>query len=988
MTPPLRPPTLEESGLLRSRSHRSRHHVLIDIPPTVFSCQVNQSFSTTDFIVEVDYDSVSFGSFEDVLPGMTCYVGSSPGSWDLGIVRIRKSPTESRLYVGEHADVFWGNDVFLTVVDEMFFWAKFPRTFSTGEIRMDWDVEYGSQHSICAPVPVLGSDVVRIWDGTPLEIHFDGSNSWSPSSGSLEFLWSCSGVTIDDPTSATPVFTVSSPGRYRVQCIVSRGTADWVGYRYMYIYPKSQFFALPYVVSDSPEGDRESGGYKWSLQVSGSIQTVSKYREGMKAFLVAEDWYGSTKISLGPQQDRENIVVQGWISGIEPIASDRRSGGGVEIEILGAHHWLGSIESFIDGIESQPGTPSDWTTFAGLTLDKCIWHLCTWRSTISSIIDVYPSGISRGVKELQAGAGNLWDQLVQNAEPFVATCCTDRYSRLFVFQEQQTVPVANRSSIPEIWSIDRGDWEPPLNLERRALPTVSMINLSGVRHLDGSSPKAIFSLAAGHSFKRLGERRSFQYLALESQSQANGLAGLLLGWFNVQWEIEVTLGWNFRLIDIAPASYLEVYIRSDDTPRQIEMTPRMIPREVRFEISSGYIHTEISGEIESFPENAVDGDIPSDPDFDSSFSPFPPMPAFPPLPLPILPPETPSTQSPTHVAFLSTNYGIGFTEVFDKSGAEVIWELMNEGLTEEDLAETYGLQVTPGGVLYCLVGGNKSIGFERVYASPGFRAPWTQIFSIEEYPEEGSRICSIGVNPLELDEIAVWGGRPWSWPIDGNIGTGIIGIGNRSGISLVESSAQPWHRGAAGQIIFTGDHWSVLTVRGTGILGNFSSPTLRKFSKTGAHISSTLVGVHVGQLGNPGYGISVGNTNRIIRWDDSGVGGFGDIEGVSQTWRTTLDLAGRQGMSFGPSGQFGMGYSGGYVPYRTLDGGETWEALSVLIPIGNSVYENCRDDHRVIFGGGTNLNLTLSRGESYEVKMGNLPQIAPLINIVNLRYLR
>jgi hypothetical protein len=77
----------------------------------------------------------------------------------------------------------------------------------------------------------------------------------------------------------------------------------------------------------------------------------------------------------------------------------------------------------------------------------------------------------------------------------------------------------------------------------------------------------------------------------------------------------------------------------------------------------------------------------------------------------------------------------------------------------------------------------------------------------------------------------------------------------------------------------------------------------------------------------------------------------------------------------------------GITPMRTSDGGATWGTAAGVIPVGSSVWENCSDDFRWIFGGGTVIRLTMDWGATYINKMGSLPQVAPLINIIGIRFI-
>lgn len=82
-----------------------------------------------------------------------------------------------------------------------------------------------------------------------------------------------------------------------------------------------------------------------------------------------------------------------------------------------------------------------------------------------------------------------------------------------------------------------------------------------------------------------------------------------------------------------------------------------------------------------------------------------------------------------------------------------------------------------------------------------------------------------------------------------------------------------------------------------------------------------------------------------------------------------------------------MGCDGGLFTAKwTSDGGATW--LTTTLPVGSSVWENCKDDNRWLFGGGMNIQVSLDRGGTVGANLiGNLVYAAPLINIVGIRFI-
>ena len=86
--------TAPELALLRGDGHWSKLYLAIYKPNTVYTARLNGVPSSNDRAYEITYDGGS-GTLSDVKVGMTLYVGSVAGAYDLGMCRIRKTPGAS-----------------------------------------------------------------------------------------------------------------------------------------------------------------------------------------------------------------------------------------------------------------------------------------------------------------------------------------------------------------------------------------------------------------------------------------------------------------------------------------------------------------------------------------------------------------------------------------------------------------------------------------------------------------------------------------------------------------------------------------------------------------------------------------------------------------------------------------------------------------------------------------------------------------------------
>lgn len=302
-----RPYSDEQLARLRSDGQRTRLYLAIADPAPVYSCQVNQSFTSHDMVAQFDFDNAA-GDLADVLPGMTVWVGSTAGASDIGICRVRKSWDGARAYIGETSEVAWQNDLHITVVDEFRPWPRHLRIVNNAPL-LDYDIAYSDQHRYFDPVPIMGPHAV-VWlvNGVGAA-QFDASQSWVFDSaiGSINWLVTPSaGTSIRGAGTSTPTILITQPGIYRVRCLVTAVTGkSFAGYRYIFAYddehPAQSVFSL-----GNCAGDIDDGGWNFSVSspVMPSNNLAQRLRAGSLVILHARDAsYGYTPLSSGGPWD-------------------------------------------------------------------------------------------------------------------------------------------------------------------------------------------------------------------------------------------------------------------------------------------------------------------------------------------------------------------------------------------------------------------------------------------------------------------------------------------------------------------------------------------------------------------------------------------------------------------------------------------------------------------------------------------------------------
>lgn len=676
--------TAPEKAYHRTAGQSSRLYLGVLQPATVFSARVNGAPADDDMVAALTFDGGS-GAGGDA--GQLVYVGTVAGAYDKGMVRLRSdvSGATGIMEIGEISEITWADDDYLTVVIEPALAARHLRILPDKTVLMDYDIAYTDQHAYANPIPVWGPSLIPRWlVGSTERVQFDASDSWTLDGGALAYAWEFPGSSANGGlTGATTWADYDATGEYRVKCTVTR---DYGGghvistpsYRFVKVYSAASPPITEFSV-DQMGGSWGDRGYTWKVTLHGDDAAIGTIRDRAWAVLFSRDFYGATEISMGPIPDRENIVTQGWIAG-ETIKVDKEQGA-VTFEVRHPFWWLLQMRGFPTGLEDVQVAPTAWTQFEDLTLRKGLWEFIFWRSTLPAILDVQLTDDATGISIFNASPGTLGAQIISEANNTIrAYPCCDRFGRLYVQKEMQLIPEDERGSIPIVQAVELQDLRRPFSLTRVVVNKVGQIDLTGMFYDGDHQP--LFSLSPGHVFNWLGANiERADQLALESQAQANELAGLFMGWRNIRYpDVPLPMASNYRMADITPHQYMTLALDAGDTLRNIALALTLVIRSVsfRYDAATGQLLTDIKGEQTSVAERYMDGDIPPDP-------PDVPDPDYPPpdwTPLPDLAPGWPTI---AFVAGLDKGVYRGVGDFDPANSNQPTWAAINDSLPTLDV---------------------------------------------------------------------------------------------------------------------------------------------------------------------------------------------------------------------------------------------------------------------------------------------------------------
>ncbi len=971
----------------RARGQWSKTYLAIPQYHTIFSAQLDDVPTSNDNVSQVNF-KLGSGTIANVLPDMTLYVGTTAGGYEIGFCRIRKTTTmddsgDGIFYIGRTSEIEWNTagTVYLTVVDDFSPWQK-PINGENG--RMDEDVTYSDQNSNFAPVVLMGAHRVKKLTGASVSIELGESadvSSWVIGSTISSRSWSLSGGTLDDATKVNPVATFTQAGTYLAYCTVTAANGKTsTGVRYVIIWDDEHPLISNFTFSNG-RYSADDGGFDVTLYQPTARASI---RKRSLAILCTEDYADGSNVTMpGKISGCENILACGRISDIN-VNQDSESGE-ISFTVKSDAYWIQQMSDYPLTLKRVTGTPAGWSEMSALNLQRALFYILQWRSNIMRITDVQIEPDTHTIEKIELSQGSIWSGLQEIGRMIFAAPIVDMLGRLFIEIDPQMTPT-NERDFPSVMAIEESDIKGGLNWVLRDTPPLSLLHFSGTAYNTSGASVSYFSLASGHAYGHLGVEESVDGALVSSQQELNDMCARYIGWKNrigCTWDdFEIEFAHSMRALDIAPRQYCYFELDDHHDPRGDGFAGNVIPREISFSQSdTGFISFAVLFEPETSGGLSVTTTVPGmdDVDFSIPGGGFD-SPRIPDIPIVTFPPGVVNPNQPKKIV-LATNHGVYYSVNFDSDSPN--WQAMNFGLPDATLVA--GLTKTPSGALYVgVVASPGSYPFQSIYRASGIGASWVRMFDASEYPQPSNNIIvAFGANPLENDTVAIHGGRKYSWPYDGNGGAGMLKVFKGGSLTHTSSTTIGNYRDRFGAIVFAANHWNVLCNLGFV----FSGTNLIRYDSGGEFMDTELITGAAGDNSFDRYGVAGGAAEPIFYWSNSGYAGYGLITNAVTTWKTNMDLNFESGFSISPSGKVGLGCNNYSVPYKTTDGGATWNVLTGTLPTGSTVWKNCNDDNRWIFGGGSTLRLTMDQGAAYLNKIGDLYTLDPTVNIRFVEYM-
>lgn len=570
-----------DRAIIRTQPHSSAMWLSVYQPRIVFAAQINDVDISRGARV-IPYDTVTTGSFNAVFDDAMLVVGTAPGDDDIGRIRVRSASAGS-LVVAENSHIEWANNQYLTVLNFIDIEAIYPRIISDPNndenviFYKDYDIPYTNQNSVLGTFVCMGPHRAG-WVGE--DMYWSSSGTYNVRGENLSYHWAFGGGTPSTYDGPTPgLVTYNTPGHYKTRLIVSgtsAGSTD-TGYRFVSIYDRpgegDQVPIVDWEMSDL-NGSRDSGGYVARIKIRDT--TVANIQDNSLVVIFSEDYYGSTKKSLGGNAENcSSIFFVGYI--LKGSISYNYQDNYVEFSVGSVSEVMKVSEGFSVSCEDK-ATPTTWFEIQNLSVQRAIYHYLRWHSTVLKVADFQYMDDDRIHQYLDTDRNSLYDAINSFlSSGVVGKMVADRQGKLWGEIDVRATWNA-RSAFPIAFStFSNIDWMGTPTLEERTYSEMSFLEMGGIAYngsgIASGSSTALLASAPGEAPRYHGRLSRQEGLILNNQLQLNRIVGAVFAYENSRFpSLSLDLRGNYSNMDIAPNEVIWLDLAATDTPRGIVLT--------------------------------------------------------------------------------------------------------------------------------------------------------------------------------------------------------------------------------------------------------------------------------------------------------------------------------------------------------------------------------------------------------------------------------
>lgn len=577
-----------ELAIMRGTPHQGRYYLAYARHLTVATAQINQA-SFPIPLAQVSVDNASAG-WATVREGHTAWIGTTPGSRDIGVYLVRKTPTADTLYLMEIPSGDPGllalrvpralqDNAYITIKSAPNLWSVFPRITYTpggsGSFYKKFDLAYTSQNQTGGAVPCIvniGEHVaVYVGDGntytdtrTATTIFFDGtvaSRLWEYDPAGTIVSGSATGASVD---------IEYPPGNYTVMhTVTTSGGAVVTVERYLWVYddstnPVTEIQVFSHTVNDQ--------GASFTAEMIGSLP------DDILAGSLVMLWEATDSDSISSA----TVKAIGFVDSIS--AATRDSFGIASLTVVSPLGIMDRLRGFSQLLQAVTGTPAHWgqVSVSLSVLDFFVFYLLYWHTTLLRLFDFTTSERNRAKYLWKANTGSWLAAVNSAAELDDLKLTQDSHGNLYLKRDPQMMTTGEKAAVVIRAVLDEDDLvEDSLSFERRLRPNTSKVIGYGLSTDTASDDVAASAaIAAGGAGGQGASEMRIDRLATEAELKVltgNALAKANNPFPRIGWNIMS----NYLLIEPALRYFLPLNITTSQLlPTGEAIAFNTIPTEV------------------------------------------------------------------------------------------------------------------------------------------------------------------------------------------------------------------------------------------------------------------------------------------------------------------------------------------------------------------------------------------------------------------------
>lgn len=576
-------------ALLRETEHYTDLHLSIFQPTVALQCQVNDAAIARGERT-ITYDNVTSGSWQNVKIGATLLVGSSVGERNVGKVRV-KSITSSEIEVAENSHINWANDLYLTILNYFDVWPIFPRIIqdpADAESTIwykDYDVAYTNQNENLGAFINIGPHRAAFIEPETNNalLYYSASGTYALGNAITSYKWTFEGGNPSTSANNTPGDVAYTGSGHYLTTFEASGTG-WVetAYRYVSIYDRPNAGVnIPtekWTLSNL-SGSRGEGGWRATVTVFEPI-TV---HEGSVVVFFADEWYGSTKKSLGGNApNAEKIKFVGYVMNNSIRYNYKESS--VSFEIGSITQIMKEMVGFAIELQSQ-ASPSTWYEMPDVNGKKATYHYWKWHSNVIQLADIQWIGDDYLIQYFDSDRESIFDA-VDNLlrTSYLGSVVSDRQGKIFLEIDAFVQANATGTFTP-LFTVNDYDWMETPEVTEQRYPPLSYAEYNGIAYsgvVTGSYTPLMSEVPGTAPAYRGGLDRRPGFAVL-GQDTLNQIVGNVFAHENAQYpNIDIPFKGNYSNLDIAPQEALNIVIPAADTARGQLIEGLYIPNNLSF----------------------------------------------------------------------------------------------------------------------------------------------------------------------------------------------------------------------------------------------------------------------------------------------------------------------------------------------------------------------------------------------------------------------